>query len=150
MPVDRIDTIFKVLDEPKPQNLTPVPEPTILHHGTTRDRARSIAANGPDVHFIEPGGRDEAEGFSAQFTDGRPCETGMAADVARRKARLFPDEGGPAVLEVAVPNWILEILLADPFMEAFALSGEARFEPGFGLEELCREWANIPKRVIDL
>jgi hypothetical protein len=42
--------------------------------------------------------------------------------VASGKARLFPNEGGPAILEIEVPESIVR--LAD-------LGGEVRFEPGF-------------------
>ena len=132
----------------EPLNLTPSPPPIILHHGTTLLRARSIEANGPNPRFKEPGGMILAEGFSTEFTDGRSSWTGVAVEVARNKDSLFPNEGGPAILEIAVPPWIMDILFADPLMEAVSEGGEARFEKGFGLEELCAEWSNITKRVI--
>lgn len=93
---------------------------------------------------------DEAKGFSTEFTGGPPCQTGTATDMAQRKANLFPNEGGPAILEIAVPSWIMDILFADPLIEGFAQGGEGRFVRGFGLEELCTEWPNIPKRMIRL
>jgi hypothetical protein len=46
-----------------------------------------------------------------------------------------------------VPTWVVDILLADTYMAAFARSGEARFEPGFGLEELLLEWPDLTKSV---
>lgn len=132
--------------------MTPAPPPVILHHGTTLHRARSIEANGPDPNYYEPGGRHlpPAEAFSTCFTDGRPCRQGTAETYARGKAANFPNEGGPAILEVEVPAWIVDILLNDPLQAAFANSGEARFEPGFGLEELLAEWPNLTKRVIPI
>jgi hypothetical protein len=82
--------------------------------------------------------------------DGRPCSTGTPEEAARSKAALFPDEGGPAILEVSVPAWIMAILYADPIAAGLARSGEIRFEPESGLNELRAEWRNLPKRVIPL
>ena len=73
---------------------------------------------------------------------------GLPLRSPENKDSLFPNEGGPAILEIAVPPWIMDILFADPLMEAVSQGGEARFEKGFGLEELCAEWSNITKRVI--
>lgn len=69
-------------------------------------------------------------------------------DYARGKARNFPSESGPAILEIEVPAWIVDILLNDPLQSGFARSGEARFEFGFGLEELLTAWPSLTKRVI--
>lgn len=68
----------------------------------------------------------------------------------RSKYALFPDEGGPAILEVTVPAWILAILFADPIAAGLARSGEIRFEAESGLYELRAEWHNLTKRVIPL
>ena len=69
---------------------------------------------------------------------------------ARQKDLLFPDEGGPAILEVGVPAWIMEILYADPIAAGLARSGEIRFDPESGLNQLRAEWHNLQKRVIPL
>jgi hypothetical protein len=69
---------------------------------------------------------------------------------ARDKHALFPDEGGPAILEVIVPAWIMATLYADPIAAGLARSGEIRFEPESGLAELRAEWRNLTKRVIPL
>ena len=132
--------------------MTPDPPPTILHHGTTLKRARSIEANGPDPDYREPGtgSLPPAEGFSTVIGDGRPCSTGTPEMAARNKAALFPDEDGPAILEVSVPARITAILYADPVAAGLARSGEIRFEPESGLNELRAEWRNLPKRVIPL
>jgi hypothetical protein len=132
--------------------LTTEPPPSILHHGTTLLRARSIEANGPDPSFREPGSGHlpPAEGFSTVIGDGRPCGTGTLEMAAREKDRLFPDEGGPAILEVIVPAWIMAILHADPIAAGLARSGEIRFDPESGLDELRAEWHNLTKRVIPL
>jgi hypothetical protein len=128
------------------------PPTTILHHGTTLLRARSIEANGPDPSYREPGSDSipPAEGFSAVIGDGRPCGTGTPELIARRKDALFPDEGGPAILEVVVPTWIMSILHSDPIASWLARGGEIRFEPDSGLSELRAEWHNLTKRVIPL
>jgi hypothetical protein len=111
-----------------------------------------IEASGPDPFYVEPGGSHvpPAEAFSTCFTDGRLCLQGTAEGYARGKAARFPTEGGPAILELEVPQWILNILLNDPIMAAFARSGEARFEPGFGFEEILAEWPVLTKRVIQI
>jgi hypothetical protein len=132
--------------------LTTEPPPLILHHGTTLRRARAIEASGPDPSFCEPGSSQlpPAEGFSTVIGDGRPCGTGTPQMAAREKDLLFPDEGGPAILEVSVPAWIMEILYADPIAAGLARSGEIRFDPESGLNELRAEWHNLKKRVIPL
>jgi hypothetical protein len=121
--------------------VTPDPPPTILHHGTTLLRARSIEANGPDPAFREPGAGHlpPAEGFSAVIGDGRPCSTGTPETAARNRATLFPDKGGLAILEVSVPAWIMAILHADPIAAGLARGGEIRFEAESGLKELQAE-----------
>jgi hypothetical protein len=126
--------------------------PIILHHGTTLQRARSIEANSPDPAYQEPGsvGRSTAEAFSTVIGDGRPCSTGTPEVAARNKDALFPGEGGPAILEVAVPAWIMDIFYADPISAGLARSGEIRFEPESGLDELRAEWHNLTKQVIPL
>jgi hypothetical protein len=61
-----------------------------------------------------------------------------------------PNEGGPAILEVVVPAWIMAILYADPIAAGLARSGKIRFEPESGLMELRSEWHKLTKRVIPL
>jgi hypothetical protein len=70
--------------------LTPEPPPTVLHHGTTLHRARSIEANGPDPNYREPGTGSllPAEAFSAVIGDGRACSTGTPEMFARAKDAL--------------------------------------------------------------
>jgi hypothetical protein len=69
---------------------------------------------------------------------------------ARNKHALFSAEGGAAILEVVVPAWIMKILYADPIAAGLARSGEIRFEPESGPNELRAEWPNLTKRVIPL
>ena len=128
------------------------PRTILLHHGTTLRRARAIERDGPDPKYREPQSSQltDAEGFSAVIADGRACGTGTPEFVARDKARLFPDEGGPAILEVGVPGWIMAILAADPIARGLAQGGEIRFEPQSGLDELRGEWPVLSKRIITL
>jgi hypothetical protein len=128
------------------------PSPTLLHHGTTLRRALSIEANGPDPNFREPGtqGSSTAEGFSAVIGDGRKCGTGTPEMAARQKDALFPDEGGPAIIEIWVPTWIMAILYADPIAKGLSRGNEIRFELESGLSELRAEWHTLSKRVISL
>jgi hypothetical protein len=123
---------------------------TILHHGTTLSRARAIEANGPGPAYREPGSGSipPAEGFSTVIGDGRPCGTGTPEMAVRNKDALFPNEGGPAILEVGVPEWIMSILYSDSIASGLARGGEIRFEPESGLDELRAEWPNLTKRVI--
>lgn len=132
--------------------MAPDPPPTILHHGTTLQRALAIETNGPDPDYREPGSGSlpPAEGFSTVIGDGRQCSTGTPELAARNKHALFPNEGGPAILEVSVPARIMAILHADSIAAGLAISGEIRFEPGCGLSELRAEWHKLKKRVIPL
>ncbi|MCI0638001.1 MAG: hypothetical protein L0Y72_16750 [Gemmataceae bacterium] len=110
-----------------------------LRHGTTRQRADSIMQNGPDPSFIEPGGIESARGFST-YPAGGPVTVGTPDQYAAGKAILFPNEGGPAVVEIEVPEKIAQL--------GIDAGGEIRFETGFGLEELLREWPTITKRIL--
>jgi hypothetical protein len=104
----------------------------------------------PDPNFVEPGGDpySRANGFSTT-RDGDPdLGLGTAEDYARKKAALFPTEGGAAVLKVEVPSEIVDSIYRDPFAAAVAASGELRFEPGLGLEDLVAEWPNLSKQVV--
>jgi hypothetical protein len=128
------------------------PPATVLHHGTTLWRARAIEANGPDPRFREPHSKRlcPAEAFSTVIGDGRPCSTGTPELAAREKHALFPDDGGPAILEVTLPARIMALLYADPIAAGLARSGEILFDPESGLNELLAEWPNLTKRVIPL
>lgn len=104
----------------------------------------------PDPDFIEPGGDryTRAEGFSTTLEGGSDVGLGTAEDYARMKAALFPTEGGAAVLRVEVPSEIVDSIYKDPIAAAVAASGEFRFEPGVGLEELVAGWPNLVKQVV--
>jgi len=108
-----------------------------LRHGTTVLRAEHIMQHGPDPNWIVGG--DVANGFSTAPTDA-PFLLGDPSDYARGKARLFPQEGGPAILEVDVPTSIVNL--------AVHPGGEVWFGKGFGLEELLAAWPSISKRVV--
>jgi hypothetical protein len=74
----------------------------LLHHGTTRQRAESILRTGPDAHYREPNGTN-ADGFSTSPAVG-PFDFGSPEDYARGKAANFPNEGGPAILAIELPD----------------------------------------------
>jgi hypothetical protein len=111
----------------------------ILRHGTTRQRADAILKAGPDPNFLEPGGFDPARGFSI-YPSGASASVGTPEQYAAGKAANFPNEGGPAIVEIEVPADIIDL--------AIDAGGEIRFEPGFGLEELRRAWHQLPKRIV--
>jgi hypothetical protein len=79
-----------------------------LLHGTTLARAERILQHGPDIHFVEPGGTGIAENFS--FTaEGTPSAVGEPLSYARGKAVAFPNERGPAVIAIDVPDEIVRM-----------------------------------------
>jgi hypothetical protein len=112
----------------------------LLHHGTTRARAEAIMRDGPDLDFVEPLGTDRAEGFSTAPAGG-PFLQGDPTVIARNKAKAFLDEGGPAILEIEVPDEVA--LLAGAPNDV-----EYRFQPGYGYEELMALWPTLPKRLV--
>ncbi len=118
----------------------------ILLHGTTRRRAEHLIAGSPDPQFLEPGGQAWEDGFSMSLESG-PFLFGTPEEYARRKAAAFPDEGGPAILEVDVP----EEIVARAANQWFPLSqGLVQFDRGAGLEELIADWKALEKRLVDV
>src|SRR4051812_2539814 len=87
----------------------------ILLHGTTRHRAERILENEPDLDFVEPGGRIPADEFSALLKDGPIDVVGSAEDYAIKKAKNFPGEGDPVVLQIDVPDAIIELTFDEYF-----------------------------------
>jgi hypothetical protein len=119
----------------------------VLLHGTTRNRAEQIRVQGPDPDFIEPGGGTRAEGFSTCLESG-PFPLGTPEEYARRKATAFPNEGGPAILAVDVPDDIIALAVDEAY---FPLSqGVVQFDEGAGLEELRAAWPTLPKQVVSV
>jgi hypothetical protein len=111
----------------------------VLRHGTTKQRAEAILRLGPDPNYQEPGSSGKAEGFStARIQAAYPYGSPEACAVG--KAQIFANEGGPAIVEIEVPESI--VAKAD-------LGGEVRFEPGFGLEELLAMWSSLAKRIVE-
>jgi hypothetical protein len=110
-----------------------------LLHGTTRHRAERILSFGPDPRYHEPGGQGTDDGFSLCLESG-PFFFGMPEDYARGKAREFPDEGGPVILVLEVPDEIVQRAAT----EWFPLSqGLVQFDPGAGLEDQIAIWPEI-------
>jgi hypothetical protein len=76
-----------------------------------------------------------------------PFLFGTPDEYARGKAAEFPDERGPVILVVDVP----EDIIARAISEWFPLSqGLIQFDPGAGLEELFADWPTLPKRIVDV
>lgn len=115
----------------------------ILLHGTTRTRAEQILQHGPNPQFQEPGGQARENGFSMNLEAG-PFLFGTPADYARGKAREFPDEGGPVILAVDVPDAIVQKAVNDWFPLS---QGLVQFDPGSGLEELVAAWETLAKEI---
>lgn len=117
----------------------------ILLHGTTRQRAERIMTLGPDPHFIEPGGGPRAEGFSTCLKSG-PFPLGTPEEYARHKAASFPNERGPAIVVVDVPDEIVTLAVDKVY---FPLSqGVVQFDEGAGLEELRAAWPTLFKYIL--
>jgi len=114
-----------------------------LLHGTTRVRAEEIIRVGPNPRFRERGGAGWNDGFSMTLEDG-PFPFGKPEDYAVGKAMEFPDEGGPVILVVDVPEEIVD----QAANEWFPLEqGLVQFDVGAGLEELMDAWANLFKEI---
>ncbi len=133
-----------------------------LLHGTTRARAKSIEEHGPDIHFVEPGGVDSAENFS--FTvEGTPSAIGESRTYARGKAAAFPNEGGPAILAVDVPEEVVGMAAVEHLSlfrglieydegagvaELITLCGGVlQFDPGPALDSLSAMWGVLAKEI---
>lgn len=90
------------------------------------------------MRFAEPGefvDRYRRAEFTMNLEAG-PFWIGHPEDYARRKAALFPDEGGPVILALDVLDEIVRRTEDDGLPTS---QGIVQFEPGAGLEELIRE-----------
>lgn len=115
----------------------------ILIHETTRFRAEQMIQSSPDPAYLEPGGQPLVDGFSLCVETG-PFHFGNPVDYARGKARAFPDEGGPVILVVDVPEAVMQKALNDWFPLS---QGLVQFDPGAGLEELLQVWPDLYKEI---
>jgi hypothetical protein len=115
----------------------------ILLHGTTRHRAQQIVRCGPDPRYQEPGGQYCKEGFSLCFQAG-PFLFGTPAEYACGKASAFPNEDGPAILEVDVPDDIIALADNGWFPPS---QGIVQFDIGAGIAELLNVWPTLRKQI---
>jgi hypothetical protein len=129
----------------------------LLRHGTTRKRAESILRNGPNPRFREPdSGLVRGAAFSTAPADAvGPLDLGDPTVYARNKATLFPNEGGPVILEFELPDDLAKTIIASirkPNQKGKALNcgHEIAFDYGFGLEQLLAVWPQLTKRIIDV
>jgi hypothetical protein len=118
----------------------------ILLHGTTRHRAEQILEHGPNPRFHEPGGQGTDDGFSMNLESG-PFLFGRVEDYALGKARVFPNEGGPVILAVDVPNEVVFKAVNDWFPLD---QGLVQFDSGAGLEALQAVWSTLAKEIRSL
>jgi hypothetical protein len=118
----------------------------ILLHGTTRKRAEQMLRQRPSAHFQEPGGQSWAEGFSMCLEAG-PFLFRTPEEYDRNKAAAFPDEGGPAILVVDVPQDVIAKAVNDWFP---LTQGLVQFDKGAGLEELLAAWPMLSKRTVEV
>ena len=133
-----------------------------LLHGTTLARAEGIVRHGPDVRFVEPGGIGVAENFS--FTaEGTPSALGTSLAYAQGKAAAFPNERGPAVVAIDVPEDVVRaatvehlslfagLIEYDDGVDVGALvalcGGVIQFDPGPALNSLLAMWATLAKEI---
>ena len=110
---------------------------TILLHGTTRHRAEQIASHGPDETLL---GED---GFSTYLAGG-PFFFGLPEDYACGKAALFDNEGGGAIIEMDVPDPIIQLAVDENFPLE---QGLIQFNTGKGLHELLAAWPALAKQI---
>jgi len=126
----------------------------ILIHGTTRKRAETIVREGPDPNFREPGRHSNepaglrVESFSTYLKSG-PFIADPPEEYARRKVFLFPDEGGPVILEIDVPDDIVELATDEGGGRPLS-QGIVQFDEGSGIEELRAAWPNLAKRIVPI
>jgi|GEM_PF-1276587 len=120
---------------------------TWIVHGTTLRRAERMALTGPDPNFREnPGSYLTAESFCAYLAAG-PFELKSPQVYACNKAILFPAEGGAAIIEIDVPDEIIEKSLDDCEICSSRKYAMLQFDFGSGLEELRAGWRAFPKKV---
>lgn len=112
----------------------------VLWHGTTRKRAERILAIGPDPTFHEPGESRRKFGEEFAMTESDRDVVGSAEEYARGKANLFPNEGGPVIVEVE---------FRESFLDATDDMGYWQFV-GPSLTSLIRAWPNLVKRIVPL
>ncbi|HJT36496.1 MAG TPA: hypothetical protein VJ783_31020 [Pirellulales bacterium] len=98
---------------------------------------------GPNPQFHEPGAQASGNGFSVTAESG-PFYFGTPEDYARGKDREFPDEDGPAILVVDVPDDLVQLAVNDWFPLS---QGLVQFDLGAGLEELVAAWPSLAKHI---
>jgi hypothetical protein len=112
-----------------------------LVHGTTRLRAEAIVRDGPDPFYAEGGNRASfSYGLSTYDLNAPSFALGRPEDYAKSKAKLFPNEGGPAILEVDVPEEVVQLAME-------LAPGLFQFDEHFGMAELLEHWPLLTKRV---
>ncbi len=70
---------------------------------------------------------------------------GSPEEYALRKAAAFPNEGGPVMLAVDVPDDIIALAVDEEFLPLS--QGVVQFDQGAGLEELLAVWLTLAKQI---
>jgi hypothetical protein len=125
----------------------------LLRHGTTRKRAEEILRNGPNPRFREPNGQLRGDGFSTAPFPRKLYNLGPPEAYARKKAKNWPNEGGPAILEFELPDDLARTIISRRWNQngkALNLGDEIVFDVGFGIEQLLGVWPQLTKRILDV
>jgi hypothetical protein len=69
-----------------------------------------------------------------------PFYFGTPEEYARGKAREFPDEGGPVILVLDVPDEVVQRCTTEWFTLG---QGLVQFDSGAGLDELTAVWSEV-------
>ena len=77
------------------------------------------------------------------MADG-PFLFGRPGEYAASKAKAFPGEGGPVIIEVDIPDSIVRRAVSDWFPLS---QGLVQFDMGSGLEELSAAWSCLSKEI---
>ncbi|MBY0230739.1 MAG: hypothetical protein K2W96_15740 [Gemmataceae bacterium] len=131
-----------------------------LLHGTTLHRAERIIQAGPDLRFVEPGGAGQPAENITFVVEGHPACLGSAARYAADKSGNFPNEGGPAIVAVDLPDELAMSAARElaegffgPLDEADLLDavigtwGGIMFEQGPAFAALLSAWPGLPKEL---
>ena len=84
-----------------------------------------------------------SDGFSTNLESG-PFHFGRPEDYARAKANQFPEEGGPVILAVDIPDEVIELAVNDWFPLS---QGLVQFDPSAGLEDLMAVWSSLAMEI---
>ncbi len=88
--------------------------------------------------YVEPFDVSPSQGFCVSL-ELSEHPLGSPEEYARSKSKLFPNEGGPVILELELDESILQLSMTE--------SHDFQFERGHGIEQLLVKWPTIAKRI---